>query len=981
MTQTAVPVISPDDDAALLREFAQTHSQAAFRQIVDRYVNMVHAAARRQVRDPHLAEDITQAVFLLLSQRAGVVSAQRAVGGWLLLTTRNVARNALKREWRLKRREQEAAKMNSEERLASSPEAATIAPMLDDALARLAEADRNAIFARFFNGGSHRDVGRQLGVTEEAATKRVSRAVGKLRAILERQGITTTEASLSALLPVIALKPAASVALVSSVVGTASAAAPPAAIAALAHGAAAGSTLSGTSIAVGAGLVAVIAAGAFLAVATLMNKPPAPPVAAAPLPANPAPVAPPARRAIAAAPAPAGRTVTLSMVDAKTAAPIPDVQVQLELENGPQTTARADANGKYVLNLPATFQYARAFCSAPGHAAMSIDFPNYTFKGQLLADYTVPMEAGTKIGGIVVDESGEPIIGATVSLSSYIRGPMDQPRPILRGENVQTGVDGRWSFDNAPSDTSLINIEISHPDYPKNQPYSDAPKDALLRGDYKRELKWQVGRSLDGVVFDPDGKPLAGVTLVVASDRYESSKPKATSDAAGKFHLTGITDRYRTFVTATAPGFAPQQVELTAAGPDTKPTDPLKPIEVHLEKGVMLEGAVVDAAGKPLIGAKVEVDKWRGNRALVWSTKTDRQGHFAWPNAPTDPMEFIASKKNFAALQGAEVKAGNGPVTLTLHPPLHITGNVIDAETKQPIPAFRVVYGIRWTGQDDVIWQSQDARSISNGKYEAHITNFSNGGRLRVEADGYLPEQSRLIEAGEGTISIDFELKRGNGPSGTVVDAGGKPVPNLRVVGIPDNAGIYIDWTNGSLDDQERLAVTRTDKDGHYRLRAMETHYSLLAVGDGGFVALKQDDVPRDGTLKLLQWARFEGDLRLNAGPLVNATIAAQTTSLNGMNCSAMPGQATTDAAGHFVIDRVVPGQPIMLYQLVPMGGGSSRYRVIGRYSSVAGQTIKVRAGGVGRPVIAKLLPPPGMKDPVNWPQQLSIEPVVSSYT
>src|SRR3954454_13565206 len=100
MTDTSGPATSGDaasTDAALLDRFARTRSQAAFRQVVDRYVNLVHAAARRQVRDPHLAEDVTQAVFLLLSQRAATVAAQRTVGGWLLLTTRNVARNALKR--------------------------------------------------------------------------------------------------------------------------------------------------------------------------------------------------------------------------------------------------------------------------------------------------------------------------------------------------------------------------------------------------------------------------------------------------------------------------------------------------------------------------------------------------------------------------------------------------------------------------------------------------------------------------------------------------------------------------------------------------------------------------------------------------------------------------------------------------------------------------------------------------------------------
>src|SRR4051812_26771743 len=100
---TGCVAVSTDD--GLLAEYARSRSSDAFGQLVTRYVGMVHAAALRQtVGDAHLAEDVTQAVFIILSERARSIPAGSVLAGWLLLTTRYVARNATRREQRLKRR-------------------------------------------------------------------------------------------------------------------------------------------------------------------------------------------------------------------------------------------------------------------------------------------------------------------------------------------------------------------------------------------------------------------------------------------------------------------------------------------------------------------------------------------------------------------------------------------------------------------------------------------------------------------------------------------------------------------------------------------------------------------------------------------------------------------------------------------------------------------------------------------------------------
>src|SRR3977135_2260081 len=96
------------DDLTLLREYAAHNSEAAFAEVVSRRVGFVYAAALRQIRDPHLAEEITQAVFIILAQKAGRISEKAILTGWLFRTTRFTALAQMRASAKRQRREQEA---------------------------------------------------------------------------------------------------------------------------------------------------------------------------------------------------------------------------------------------------------------------------------------------------------------------------------------------------------------------------------------------------------------------------------------------------------------------------------------------------------------------------------------------------------------------------------------------------------------------------------------------------------------------------------------------------------------------------------------------------------------------------------------------------------------------------------------------------------------------------------------------------------
>jgi RNA polymerase sigma factor (sigma-70 family) len=195
----------PINDIALLREYLENGSQDAFARVVARYVGLVHSAAARQVRDAHLAEDVTQAVFLVLARKAGTLPDDVVLGAWLWNVTRVTALGALRHERRLKARERKAAAMaqasgRGEVEGERESSWAEIEPRLDDAMARLQEKDRRAIVLRFFEGRKLQDVGNAMGVSEDAAKQRVLRAVDRLRAELLAKGVACSASGAAAVI-------------------------------------------------------------------------------------------------------------------------------------------------------------------------------------------------------------------------------------------------------------------------------------------------------------------------------------------------------------------------------------------------------------------------------------------------------------------------------------------------------------------------------------------------------------------------------------------------------------------------------------------------------------------------------------------------------------------------------------------------------------------------------------------------------------
>jgi RNA polymerase sigma factor (sigma-70 family) len=200
-------------DYDLIDRYARTGGADDLTQLVGRYLNLVHSAARRQLGgDAHRAADVTQQVFIVLMRKAKTIRPGTVVASWLLNVTRYECRNVMRAEGRRNRREREVAAMTPEARTGSATTAAAtmtedaamtwaeIAPHLDAAMEQLNPGDRDAVVLKYFQGRSSAEAAAALGTSEGSVRQRVYRGLTRIRQILSKRGVVVGELTLGAVL-------------------------------------------------------------------------------------------------------------------------------------------------------------------------------------------------------------------------------------------------------------------------------------------------------------------------------------------------------------------------------------------------------------------------------------------------------------------------------------------------------------------------------------------------------------------------------------------------------------------------------------------------------------------------------------------------------------------------------------------------------------------------------------------------------------
>jgi RNA polymerase sigma factor (sigma-70 family) len=185
------------NDSSLIQEYAGRNSESAFAALVQRHVNFVYSVAFRYVGNSQDAQDVTQAVFIILARKAESLRRRSILTGWLYETTRLTARQLLRTKGRQHAREQEAYMQSILDQSGNEAIWRQLAPHLEAAMSRLRAADRELLALRFYENKTGAEAAALLGIGAEAAHKRTNRALEKLRKFFTKRGVDSTAATIA----------------------------------------------------------------------------------------------------------------------------------------------------------------------------------------------------------------------------------------------------------------------------------------------------------------------------------------------------------------------------------------------------------------------------------------------------------------------------------------------------------------------------------------------------------------------------------------------------------------------------------------------------------------------------------------------------------------------------------------------------------------------------------------------------------------
>ena len=594
---------------------------------------------------------------------------------------------------------------------------------------------------------------------------------------------------------------------------------------------------------------------------------------------------------------------------------------------------------------------------------------------QVPEEFTFTMEPGTVVGGIVRQQHGQAIAGAEVTVEGR-KTPSDDPRWVCINDTVKTDAEGKWQVHRMPKDLAGFDLEVKvkRPDLAGIERFDmkTVSIDALRA--QTAVLVLRKGVVVEGTVTDPQGKPAAGAAVGLIPTRFGSDYPRTKTDQNGRYRFA-VSEPGDYTLAAAAKDCAPDSRRVTV---DAEP----QKVNLQLRKGEMIRLRVVDRDAKPMPGVVVSTvfnNKFREELMFDYQSAFERdndrhmladaEGRWSRRWIQGDEITCLISKPGYAQVQ-KNFAPGKQEYIVTLEAGgWSVSGRVVDHGTSAPVTKFRVVEGYTFGNRDhDMTWHDDRLVENKNGEYRATWDTSGDSHRvLRIEADGYLPSETRRLTVDQRQITFDVALSKGQEIAGTVRSPDNKPLANAEVALCTATRGLYL--RNGRpLSDQPHL-IARTGADGRFSFPPQREPYILLVLHDQGFAEIHNQQAMRD--IAIQPWARVEGTLRIGKKPGVNEAIHLDFgDSWTGPDETRSPVerivkriindyQTQTDAQGHFVFERVRAGNAkICRYiKLAEEGGGMTSWTNSNSLpvEFVPGRTLRVDLGGMGRPVTGRV--------------------------
>jgi beta-lactamase regulating signal transducer with metallopeptidase domain/protocatechuate 3,4-dioxygenase beta subunit len=663
---------------------------------------------------------------------------------------------------------------------------------------------------------------------------------------------------------------------------------------------------------------------------------------------------------------PQGKPVSQARLDLKIS-PVPtkaDLQTGKFLRRTSQwVELQTDEAGRMEIKLPPNSKQFSLTITTPGYAPYLSSWRSPP-DGKLPAALTAALESAWTAGGVVVDQQGQPVVGADVLPSiEYSKGPGEEGQ-LGAGIWTKTDASGRWRCDTIPDSYNDVPVSITAPHFkPLEQRISRREFELKSGATPTARLVLDRGVTVIGRITDETGKPIRGA-LIRTKILSISLGREAVTDEHGDYRLDGCEPGKARLV-ASAKGRAIDLQDVTlSSGMD--------PVNFRLPLGGKLRVRVIDEQGKPEPKTMFSLQAWRGQaQGFEFSHQnlmTDAHGIWEWDEAPLDQIEMGIYPNNKMWMSNRKLVPRAQEYAFKSTPLLVISGRVIDAETRQPIPSFAVVPGIRTT-KTRMNWARGEKVNGLNGRYSYQDRFEYYAHLIRIEAPGYRPVVSRDIRNEEGQVTLDFELKKGADVVATVLTPEGLVAGGARAaLGVQDS---QLTIRDTHIEPNPTVPQQDADLSGKIRFPMQEKPYALVITHPSGFAHLGGTPESSPTTIKLEKWARVEGTFRVGKNLVAGIPIVIDANPERSYGAYLNSSfTTTTDQNGHFVFERVLPGR-IQIYRQFVIDGtngiaeGASTGMVLTKLS--AGQNATINLGGTGRPLVGRVRPPVEYAGKIPW--------------